>query len=61
MGGPWQIGYKDADDYAKIALEAAKMMRLVDPSIKLIACGALNLNSYDWNLKVLHALDGYID
>ncbi len=42
MDGPWQIGHKNAEDYGKLALEAAKAMRLVDSSIELVACGSSN-------------------
>ena len=42
MDGPWQIGFKSADDYGKLAAETAKAMRLVDPSIELVACGSSN-------------------
>ena len=34
MDGPWQIGHLDAVDYGNKALEAAKLMRWQDPSIK---------------------------
>jgi alpha-L-arabinofuranosidase len=37
IDGPWQWGHKNAGDYAKFALEAAKAMRRADESIKLIA------------------------
>jgi alpha-N-arabinofuranosidase len=50
MYGVWQAGHKSAEDYAKVALEAGKIMKWVDPAIKLIACGA---GSPDWNLTVL--------
>ena len=30
IDGPWQLGHKNAEDYAKFALEAAKAMRRVD-------------------------------
>ncbi|MGT2462790.1 arabinosylfuranosidase ArfA [Sinomonas atrocyanea] len=40
MDGPWQIGHKSADEYGRLAQEAAKAMRLVDPSIELVACGS---------------------
>jgi alpha-N-arabinofuranosidase len=40
MDGPWQIGHKTADEYGRLAQEAAKAMRLVDPSIELVACGS---------------------
>jgi alpha-N-arabinofuranosidase len=42
MDGPWQIGHLDAVDYGKKALEAAKMMKWHDPSIKTILCGSSN-------------------
>ncbi|WP_199517181.1 arabinosylfuranosidase ArfA [Nucisporomicrobium flavum] len=40
MDGPWQIGHKTAHEYARLALETAKAMRQVDPSIELVACGS---------------------
>ena len=40
MDGPWQIGHLEAQEYARKAREAAKMMRWHDPSIKLILCGS---------------------
>jgi alpha-N-arabinofuranosidase len=40
MDGPWQMGSKTAEEYGRIAVEAAKMMRLVDPTIELAACGS---------------------
>jgi len=42
MDGPWQIGQKDAVTYGKLAREAGKAMRLVDPSIELVVCGSSN-------------------
>jgi alpha-N-arabinofuranosidase len=48
--GPWQAGHKTAAEYGALALEFAKMMRWVDPDIKLIACGG---NSADWDRQVL--------
>jgi alpha-N-arabinofuranosidase len=40
MDGAWQIGHKSAEGYAALAAESAKAMRLVDPSIELVACGS---------------------
>lgn len=40
MDGPWQINHRNADDYGRIALEAAKMMKWTDPSIELAVCGS---------------------
>jgi alpha-N-arabinofuranosidase len=40
MDGPWQIGHKTAAEYGRLAAEAGRAMRLVDPSIELVACGS---------------------
>jgi alpha-L-arabinofuranosidase len=40
MDGPWQMEAKTAEQYGRIAVEAAKMMKWVDPSIELAACGS---------------------
>ena len=56
--GSWQAGHKDAADYAADALEFAKMMRWVDPSIKLVACGGPGV---DWNFPVLEHLADIVD
>jgi len=62
MGGFWQICQKSAEDYAKAAVEAAKMMRWVDPSVKLIAVGALgDHNDPSWNIEALDRLAGFAD
>ena len=64
-GLPWELGYKDADDYVKIAREAAKAMRAVDRSIKLVASGSSWYEStgkwVEWNRKVLDELGDIID
>ena len=70
--GPWQLGYKNKEDYTKFALEAAKMMRAVDEKILLIAAGSSNYplvtDKYDpkdgwtdWNDYVLDEMAGVID
>ncbi|MGH2317801.1 alpha-N-arabinofuranosidase [Planococcus sp. SE5232] len=40
MDGPWQVGQKTAHEYGRLAKETAKAMRLVDPTIELVACGS---------------------
>ena len=40
MDGPWQMGHRTAEEYGRIACEAAKMMKMADPEIELIACGS---------------------
>ena len=40
MDGPWQMGHKTAYEYGRAANEAAKVMKWVDPTIELVACGS---------------------
>ena len=40
MDGPWQIGHKTAEEYGRIATETARAMRMIDPSLELVACGS---------------------
>jgi alpha-N-arabinofuranosidase len=44
MDGPWQMETKTAAEYGRIATEAAKMMKWVDPGIELAACGSSGRN-----------------
>ncbi|NLN66358.1 MAG: alpha-N-arabinofuranosidase, partial [Clostridiaceae bacterium] len=37
MDGPWQICMKTAEEYGRAAVEAAKVMKWVDPTIELVA------------------------
>ena len=65
IDGPWQLGHKNAEDYAKFALEAAKAMRRADESIVLIASGSSNFGPgsdwVGWNRTVLDRLKTEID
>ncbi len=63
IDGPWQLGHKNAEDYSKFALEAAKAMRRVDSSIKLIASGSSFFGGdwVSWNRVVLEKLRNDID
>ncbi|MCR4885096.1 MAG: alpha-N-arabinofuranosidase [Clostridiales bacterium] len=40
MDGPWQICHKTAFEYGRVANEAAKVMKWVDPSIEVVASGS---------------------
>ncbi|MCC6803904.1 MAG: alpha-N-arabinofuranosidase [Anaerolineae bacterium] len=42
VDGHWQIGYKTPQEYARAYKEFAKVMRWVDPSIKLLASAVSN-------------------
>jgi alpha-N-arabinofuranosidase len=44
MDGPWQMESKTAHEYGRVATEAAKMMKWIDPSIQLAACGSSGRN-----------------
>lgn len=65
MDGFWQMGHLNAEDYSKKAREAAKLMRLTDPNIKLVAAGSSNYRpSADpntWNATILKELKNVID
>jgi alpha-N-arabinofuranosidase len=72
IDGPWQLGNKSKEDYVKFAGEAAKMMRLVDKEIKLVASGSSNYplvtakydtkdGWIDWNDYILDHMVGSID
>jgi alpha-L-arabinofuranosidase len=66
-GAPWILGHKNAEDYIKFAIEAAKVMRLSSPNTKLtfIANGSSNykdnLDWVEWNWKVIKGLYGIAD
>lgn len=56
MDGHWQICHKTAYEYGRAANEAAKMMKWVDPSIELVACGssAYGMPTFgDWEIGML--------
>jgi alpha-L-arabinofuranosidase len=56
MDGPWQIGHLDAVAYGNKALEAAKMMKWLDPTIATVLCGSSGdgMPTYpDWDRTVL--------
>jgi alpha-N-arabinofuranosidase len=64
MDGPWQLGHVPADQYAIRAQQAAKMMKDVDRSIELVACGssAIWLPTYmQWDREVLEYLGDAAD
>ena len=44
MDGPWQMGAKTSAEYGRIAADAAKLMKWVDPTIELAACGSSGRN-----------------
>lgn len=56
MDAPWQIGSKTAQEYGRLANESAKVMKWVDPTIELVACGSSHSEMPtfgSWELTVL--------
>jgi len=64
MDGPWQIGHMTAAQYGLKAADAARQMRYVDPSLKLVACGSSGpfMPTYlEWDREVLEQCYEYVD
>ena len=64
MDGPWQTGHKTAAEYGRIAAEAARAMRQIDPTIELVACGSSHRGMPtfgDWERTVLTEAYDQID
>jgi len=64
MDGPWQIGQKTAEEYGRLAAETAKVMKLVDDSIELVACGSsyYEMPTFaSWEATVLEHTYEYVD
>lgn len=64
MDGPWQICHKTADEYGRIAAETAKLMKLIDPDIKMVVCGSSNSEMptfIEWEQTVLQHTYNLVD
>jgi len=64
MDGKWQIGHKTAEEYGRLAQETAKAIKLIDPDIKLIACGSSksDMDTYpEWEAVTLKHTYEYVD
>lgn len=56
MDGPWQVGHKNAEDYAYLAGSTARAMRMVDQGLELVACGSASWEMPtfgDWERTIL--------
>ncbi|CAN2223936.1 AbfA Alpha-L-arabinofuranosidase [Candidatus Nanopelagicaceae bacterium] len=42
MDGPWQLGHKNAEDYATLAADVARGMHQIGENLQLVACGSSN-------------------
>ncbi|GAA4423098.1 alpha-N-arabinofuranosidase [Georgenia halophila] len=64
MDGPWQIGHKTAEEYGRVAAEAARAMRMIDPDLELVACGSSNSRMPtfgEWEATVLQETYEHVD
>jgi alpha-N-arabinofuranosidase len=62
MYGTWELGYCKPGDYAAQAREWAKILRKVDPSIKLLAVGGDgDDNDGQWAWEVVPEVARYVD
>lgn len=64
MDGPWQIGHKTVEEYARLATETARAMRMIDPTIELIVCGssASDMETFGaWEATVLNEAYEQVD
>lgn len=64
MDGEWQIGHKTAEEYGRVACEAAKVMKWVDPTIELVACGSSSSGMPtfpSWEVTVLEHTYSHVD
>lgn len=58
MYGDWQIGHKPTPVFAKASLEFAKVMKWMDPTIQLVACGD---GDPEWDRVVLEQVVNHVD
>lgn len=64
MDGPWQMGAKTAEEYGRVAAEAAKVMKWTDESIELVACGSSSKEMptfASWEATVLEHTYEHVD
>jgi alpha-L-arabinofuranosidase len=54
-----QVGQQSGPEYAEKAKQWAKALRLLDPSLKLVACGMTGRDA--WDATVLDALVDKVD
>ena len=64
LDGPWQIGHKTAHEYGRLAAETGRAMKMVDPTVSLVACGSSNRampTFAAWEATVLEHTYEYVD
>jgi alpha-N-arabinofuranosidase len=64
MDGPWQMGHMSAREYGRKARDSAHQIRVIDPTLQLIACGSSNtiMPTYlVWDREVLEECYDQVD
>ncbi len=64
MDGEWQVGQRTPEDYADIARKTALVMKRMDPTLELVACGSASYympTFGKWEAAVLEAAYDSID
>ncbi len=64
MDGDWQICHKTAEEYGRVATETAKVLKWVDPSVELVACGSAGpgMPTFgEWERTVLDHVYNYVE
>ncbi len=64
MDGPWQMGHKTGTEYGRVAEEAGRIMKMMDPTVELVACGSCSWEMptfASWEADVLEECYDYAD
>ena len=64
MDGPWQVGHMSAAEYGALAARTAAAMKMVDPTLELVACGSSGSRMPtfgEWERVVLEAAYDHVD
>ncbi|HEY3548793.1 MAG TPA: alpha-L-arabinofuranosidase, partial [Propionicimonas sp.] len=64
MDGPWQVGHCSAAEYGALAARTAAAMKMVDPTLELVACGSSGSGMPtfgEWERVVLEAAYDHVD
>lgn len=64
MDGPWQTGHKTSKEYGRLASEVGRAMKIMDPDLKLVACGSSNSSMptfASWEAEVLEECYDEVD
>lgn len=56
--GAWEIGAKSAEEWGRLVVEAAKMIKHVDPCVELSAAALADI---DWNVNLLKNCGSFLD